>query len=166
MMGPTCRLDDAVADRHARESFVASYEAKRTLVRDGDAVKLTIGDNDFPFAFPIVKSGERWRFDTAAGKTELLARRIGANEIDAIKVLQAIVDAQREFASRRSGRRGVVAYARRFASSPGKHDGLYWRTHAGDAPSPLGPLAAAASSEGYRASKSGPTPITATTIEC
>jgi len=156
--GPDLSSGDPVADRVARESFVSSYEKKHALVRDGDVTKLTIGDNDFPFAFPIVKSGDRWRFDTIAGKNELLARRIGANEIDTIKVLQAMVDAQREYASEDRNGDGVLAYARRFASSPGKHDGLYWKTNAGEPPSPLGPLAVAASSEGYRANKSGPTP--------
>ena len=66
--------------------FVAAYDAKHAIARDGDTAQLTIGNDDFPFAFPIVKSGERWRFDTAAGKDELLARRIGENELDAIKV--------------------------------------------------------------------------------
>jgi hypothetical protein len=83
---------DAVADRATREHFVTAYETKHAIQRDGDKATLVVGSDDYPFAFPIVKSGEKWRFDTAAGKDELLARRIGQNELDVIKVLQAIVD--------------------------------------------------------------------------
>src|SRR4029450_10429404 len=73
---------DKVADRAVGDRFVAAYDAKHAITRDGDTAKLVIGNDDFPFAFPIVKTGERWRFDTEAGKDELLARRIGENELD------------------------------------------------------------------------------------
>jgi Protein of unknown function (DUF2950) len=149
---------DAIADRAAAERFVAAYEAKNVIARDGDKATLVIGEDGFPFAFPIIKSGERWRFDTAAGKEELLARRIGANELDTIKVLQAIVDAEREYASRDRNGDGVFTYAQKFESAPGRHDGLYWPTKAGDAQSPLGPLIARAAAEGYRKNDKGPTP--------
>ena len=72
---------DPVADRALGAKFVAEYDAKHAIVRDGDTAKLTIGTDDFPFAFPLVKDGDKWRFDTAAGKDELLARRIGENEL-------------------------------------------------------------------------------------
>jgi hypothetical protein len=111
---------DAVADNAMKDHFVAAYEAKHAITRDGDTARLTIGDDDFPFAFPIVKSGEPWRFDTAAGKEELLARRIGQNELDAIKVLQAIVDAQRDYAYEDRNGNGVLDYAQKFASSTGQ----------------------------------------------
>ena len=75
---------DKVADRATGDRFVAAYEAKHAITRDGDTAKLVIGNDDFPFAFPIVKTGERWHFDTEAGKDELLARRIGLNELDAV----------------------------------------------------------------------------------
>jgi hypothetical protein len=149
---------DATADRAAGERFVAAYEAKHAIARDGDTATLTIGDEGFPFAFPIVKSGDRWRFDTAAGKEELLARRIGANELDTIKVLQAIVDAEREYASKDRNGDGVFTYAQKFESAPGRHDGLYWPTKADEAQSPLGLLIARAAAEGYRKSEKGPTP--------
>ena len=148
---------DAVADKAAGERFAAAYAEKHVLLRDGDTAKLTLGNDAFPFAFPLVKKGERWRFDTAAGRTELVARRIGQNELNAINVLQAIADAQRDYASADRDGDGVLAYARKFMSSPGKRDGLYWATKAGEAPSPLGPLVVQASGEGYKASKSGPT---------
>jgi hypothetical protein len=149
---------DATADRTAAERFVAAYETKHAIARDGDKATLTIGDDGFPFAFPIVGSGARWRFDTTAGREELLARRIGANELDTIKVLQAIVDAEREYASQDRNGDGVFRYAQKFESAPGKRDGLYWSTKAGEAQSPLGPLIARAAAEGYRKSDKGPTP--------
>ena len=94
--------------------FVAAYDAKHAIARDGDAAKLTIGSDDFPFAFPLVKTGDRWRFDTAARQgPSCIARRIGENELYAIKVLQAIVDAQRDYASEDRDGDGVLAYARK-----------------------------------------------------
>jgi len=149
---------DVAADRAATERFVTAYETKHAIARDGGNATLTIGADNFPFAFPIVKSGERWRFDTAAGSEELLARRIGANELDTIKVLQAIVDAEREYATQDRNGDGVFSYAQKFESAPGRHDGLYWPTKAGEAQSPLGPLIARAAAEGYRKSDKGPTP--------
>lgn len=149
---------DAAADRASIARFVAAYDAKHEIARDGDRATLTLGDDDFPFAFPIVRTGERWRFDTAAGKEEMLARRIGENELSAIKVLQAIVDAQMEYASEDRDGDGIPAYAQKFASSPGKHDGLYWPTKPGEAMSPLGPLVAQATREGFRTNGKGPSP--------
>jgi len=150
---------DKVADRALGDKFVASYETKHSLTANGDTMTLNIGDNDYPFAFPIVKSGDKWHFDTEAGKNEMLARRIGENELSAIKVLQAIVDAQREYASVDRNGDGVLDYAQKFVSSPGKKDGLYWKTAEGEAPSPLGPLVAEASAQGYKGSGGkGPTP--------
>ena len=150
---------DAVADRALRTQFAAAYEAKHALTPSGDTMTLTIGNDDFPFAFPLVKTGDRWRFDSAAGKDELLARRIGQNELDAIKVLQAIVDAQRDYASEDRNGDGVLDYATKFVSAPGKHDGLYWPTKAGEPPSPLGELVAQASKEGYKGKSGTPTPF-------
>jgi hypothetical protein len=141
---------EAAADRATVKRFVSAYEEKHAIVRDGDKARLMIGRDEFPFAFPLVKSGERWRFDTASGKEELLARRIGANELSAIKVLQAIVDAESEYASEDRDGDGVLAYAQRFASRPGKRDGLYWRGKTGEPQSPLGALVAQAASEGYK----------------
>lgn len=147
---------DAVADRAAKERFVASYDAKHAVRVDGDTARLTIGTDDFPFAFPLVKSAAGWHFDTAAGVDELNARRIGENELYAINVLRAIVDAQRDYAAEDRDGDGVLAYARRITSSPGKRDGLYWPTKAGEVPSPLGALVAQAAGEGYRAQEGQP----------
>lgn len=137
---------DAVADRAAAERFVAAYEQKHAIAPDGEHATLLLGPDDWPFAFPLVRSGEGWRFDTQAGKDELLARRIGQNELAAINVMLAIVDAQRDYASDWSE---VPQYARKFASSPGKQDGLYWPTAPGEPASPLGALVTQAAGEGY-----------------
>ena len=149
---------DAAADRAAVDRFIAAYDAKHQLIRKDGKATLTLGTDDFPFAFPIVRTGQRWHFDTAAGKLEMLARRIGENELSAIEVLEAIVDAQLDYASADRNGDGVLAYAQKFASSPGKHDGLYWPAEPGQPPSPLGELLAKASSEGFHASGGKPTP--------
>jgi hypothetical protein len=149
---------DATADREAADTFVTEYEAKHAVAVDGNKGTLTLGQDDFPFAFPLVKSSGRWRFDAAAGKEELLTRRVGRNELAAIKVLQAIVDAEEEYASEDRNGDGVLAYAQKLASSPEKHDGLYWSTNPGEPLSPLGELAAKASSEGYKKGEKPPTP--------
>jgi hypothetical protein len=149
---------DAVADRATGEKFVSAYEKGHTLSPAGDnKMVLELGPENWPFAFPLVKSGAGWRFDSEAGREELLARRIGENELTVMNVLLAIVDAQRDYVSADRNRSGVREYARKFASSPGKTDGLYWPTKAGEPPSPLGPLVVQASSEGYKKG-AGPTP--------
>lgn len=156
--GSSIRSPDKVADRARADRFAATYDEKHAIVRKGDShATLTLGNDDFPFAFPLVKTGDRWRFDTAAGVDELNARRIGENELSVINVMLAIVDAQKEYASADRNRDGVREYARKFASAQGRRDGLYWPTKAGEPPSPLGALMTAATAEGYKQS-SGPTP--------
>jgi hypothetical protein len=149
---------DVTADDATLARFLAQYEEKHAVAVDGDKATLTLGNDDFPFAFPMVKSGAQWRFDAAAGKEVLLERRVGGNELSAIKVLQAIVDAEREYASEDRNGDGVLAYAQRILSKPGKHDGLYWPAKAGAPASPLGVLVAQASSEGYKQTDNPPAP--------
>jgi len=144
---------DAVADRAMVARFLDGYQARNTIETDGDRATLVIGPDGFPFPFPIVKTGGRWYFDTAAGREELLARRIGENELHAIEVLRAIVDAQLEYASEDRNGNGTLEYAQQLASTPGKRDGLYWPAKAGEPPSPLGALVAAATTEGYAKQK-------------
>jgi hypothetical protein len=98
---------------------------------------------------PAIEGAHGWTLDTAAGATEIMARRIGQNELSAIEVARAIVDAQREYASVSHDARSTREYAARFSSSKGRHDGLYWKTRAGEPFSPLGPFVAQATSEGY-----------------
>jgi hypothetical protein len=141
---------DEVADRAAAEQFVAAYDARHRIRREGASrAVLTVGVDDWPMPVPLVKMGMRWSFDAAAGREEVLARRIGRNELDTIQVLKAMADAQIEYARADSGGTGQLAYAQKFASSPGKKDGLYWPVQDGERPSPLGPLVAQATTEGY-----------------
>jgi hypothetical protein len=151
------RSGDQVADNAARERFIAAYEQRHQITTmSGSRAVLAIGDDEWPFAFPLVKSGGAWHFDTAAGREELLARRIGANELAVMNVMLAIVDAQREYASADRNSDGVREYARAFASSPGKKDGLYWPTSANEPPSPLGELVVRANRDGYDKSAAAP----------
>jgi hypothetical protein len=149
---------DEVADAATREKFVAAYDAKHAITMDGEnKAILAIGQQDFPLPIPIVRSGGMWRFDTAAGREEILDRRIGRDELNAIQVCLAYVDAQNEYAEKDRTGASVNTYARRIISRSGKKDGLYWRTSQGGEASPLGELFAQATAEGYRAGE-GRTP--------
>jgi Protein of unknown function (DUF2950) len=144
---------DTVADRVARDKFIAAFDAKHALTEDGDEATLVVGKDDWPFPIPLVKHNDRWSFNTAAGVDEILRRRIGRNELSAIQVCLGYVQAQNEYASLDPAGFGPHAYAQRIVSSPGKKDGLYWPTTEGEQPSPLGELAAEASAEGYKVSQ-------------
>jgi hypothetical protein len=150
---------DEVADRQRRQKFLALYDEKHSLVKDGpESSTLVVGKDDWPLPVPIVRRNGAWVFDSEAGKEEILNRRIGENELSAIQVCKAIGDAQREFALRNQDADGLHEYARQFASDPGKHNGLYWPTAEGEQPSPMGELVAHASVEGYKRKAEGPTP--------
>ncbi len=146
---------DEVADNDIRQRFTSMYDAKHGLKAEGNkSATLILGPDDFPFPIPLVNTKSGWEFDTDEGRIEVLRRRIGRNELDAIQTALAFVDAQNEYADKDRGE-GVGLYAQRIMSSPGKKDGLFWRDDSD--PSPLGPLAAQASSEGYKAGE-GMTP--------
>jgi hypothetical protein len=141
---------DPVADRQGRSRFVAAFEKNSRIEFDGDAKAiLVIGENDWPLPFSLVKRADGWRFDTKSGAEEILNRRIGRNELAAIQVSLAYVDAQREYALTQGNRDGMHEYAMKLVSTPGSKDGLYWPTKEGQPLSPLGPLAAKAKAEGY-----------------
>ena len=143
------RSGDPLQDEEAREAFVAAYDKSVKFERDGDSkATLVIGQTDFPFPYPLVMKDGRWRFDAKQGNEQVLDRRIGRNELAAIKVCLAYVDAQREYAALDRDDNGLLEYAQKLQSAPGKRDGLYWQTKAGDPPSPLGPLTANARSQG------------------
>lgn len=146
---------DAVSDSNARTQFVLAYEKKHQVTMDGqDKAMLLIGDGDWPFPIPLIRRNESWRFDAAAGKEEILQRRIGRNELSAIQASLAYVDAQQDYAEKDRTGAGVGVYAQRFASRPGKKDGLYWlAASAGGEESPIGELVARATAEGYRVGK-------------
>jgi hypothetical protein len=147
---------DAVADREGRERFVASYEEKHSIVQSDDAhAVLQTGKDDWPLPIPLLKDAAGWRFDTKAGEQEILDRRIGRNELATIQVCLAYVDAQREYYERNPDESGLLHYAERFASTPGKRDGLYFETKEGEPESPLGSLVASARAEGYRKGQAG-----------
>ncbi|MDA9467774.1 DUF2950 domain-containing protein [Bradyrhizobium sp. CCBAU 53415] len=146
---------DEIADNDIRLRFTSMYDAKHGIKAQGNkSATLVLGPDEFPFPIPLVNTRTGWEFDTDAGRIEVLRRRIGRNELDAIQTALAFVDAQNEYADKDRGE-GVGVYAQRIVSSPGKKDGLFWRDDSD--PSPLGPLAAQASSEGYKAGE-GMTP--------
>jgi hypothetical protein len=159
IMGPASKSwlfsGDNVADRADWKKFLDAYDKKNSISTEGDAKAiLQAGDGDWSFPAPLVKHGDRWAFDGNAGREEVLNRRVGRNELDTIQTLLAIVDAQREYAASDNGN-GLISYASKFMSSPGKKDGLYWPTKAGESPSPLGPLVAQAARQGYGGAKGG-----------
>jgi hypothetical protein len=144
------RSGDPVQDNQAREAFVAAYDKSVKFERPGeDRATLLVGPDDFPFPYPLVMKNGRWQFDAKQGDQQVLDRRMGRNELSAIKVCLAYVDAQREYATRDRNGNGLLEYAQKLTSSPSQHDGLFWEMKEGEPPSPLGPLVASARSEGY-----------------
>jgi hypothetical protein len=142
---------DKVEDGNAFKEF-AQHAAEQSRLQKKDATTsiLYVGKDDWPFPIPIAQSPDgKWFFDTEAGKGEILARRIGANELDTIEVCKAYVQAQRQYASKDRDGNGVLKYAQRILSTPGKMDGLYWSVNPGQEQSPFGPLMAQAEMEGY-----------------
>jgi hypothetical protein len=143
-----------VADKAGRERFVKSYEEANLLEKSGDSkVVLSTGKDNWPFPIPIVKDAAGWRFDAKQGGEEILNRRIGRNELSAIQAVQAYVDAQREYYLSNPQRDKLLHYAQRIVSTPGKRDGLYFPTKAGERPSPLGPGFDRAKAQGYEKAK-------------
>ena len=147
---------DEVADAQTRKAFISTYDANHSIKAEGNKkAMLILGTEDFPFPIPLVNNKTGWEFDPEAGRLEILYRRIGRNELDAIQTCLAYVDAQNEYAEKNHGD-GAGVYAQGIMSSSGKKDGLFWRDDAD--PSPLGELAARASVEGYKAGEPNPMP--------
>lgn len=148
---------DTISDQQNREAFIKAYSEANKLVFEGDKqAVLVIGQDEWPMPIPLVKSPAGWRFDTQQGEKEIITRRIGRNELNAIQVCLAIVDAAHEYAALDMDGDGIPEYAAQLVSTPGKRDGLYWQTMGDEPPSPLGPMLAAATSEGYTNSVSRP----------
>lgn len=146
---------DAVSDRAALTRFVVLYDESHSLESPTvDSRTLLIGANAWPFPIPLVKGKAGWAFDIAAGENELLARRVGANELDTIQVCLGYVGAQEDYRARNPEGASVPHYADRLFSSPGKRDGLYWETKPPEPESPMGPWVSGAIREGY-ATKAG-----------
>ncbi|MBR0693328.1 DUF2950 domain-containing protein [Bradyrhizobium lablabi] len=145
---------DEVADAETRQTFLTAYDAKHSIKAEGNKkATLVLGADDFPFPIPLVNNRDGWEFDASAGRREILYRRIGRNELDAIQTSLAYVDAQNEYADKDRTGEGAGTYAQRIVSSPGKKDGLFWRDDRD--PSPLGELAAQAAAEGYKVGGDG-----------
>jgi hypothetical protein len=153
---PLITSGDDVADRAAFQQFAAAYDRAHRLEGGGGKTVLYIGDDGFPFPIPLVPDGPRWRWDTAAGAEEALSRQIGENELGAIQVCLAYVDAQREYYSRYHDGARMLEYAQQLESTKGKHDGLVWETRPGERGSPLGPTTATCIA---CCSRRGPTPL-------
>jgi hypothetical protein len=147
---------DAVNDENMRKAFVAAYDVRHSIRKNGDtSATLLIAQDEYPFSIPIAQKNGAWSFDIASGRDELLARRIGRNELAAIQVCLAYYDAQNEYASTtKVGNLSV--YAQRLVSTPGTKNGLYWPASAGEAQSPLGESVALASVTGYRVGSGEP----------
>jgi hypothetical protein len=146
---------DDVADAAIRQRFLSAYDAGHSIKSEGNKkAALILGADDFPFPIPLVNNKDGWEFDSAAGRIEILYRRIGRNELDAIQTSLAFVDAENEYADKDRTGEGTGIYAQRIVSTPGKKDGLFWRDDSDQ--SPLGELAAQAAVEGYKAGAEAP----------
>ncbi len=144
--------EDAVQDRNQGAAFAARAREKSEIVIDPkkpDRATLVVGNEDWPSPIPIVRKDGRWSFDARAGRTEILNRRIGGNELDAIGICRGFVDAQREYAFQKRDGSAVNQYAQRIVSTPGKQDGLVWRNADGTWGGPLGEEIAGVIAEGY-----------------
>ncbi len=156
ILGPSGRdlifSGDPVADRNKQDAFSAKYRASHQLAAAGDGrTFLYIGSENWPTPIPLQKNGSQWYFDTNYGKQEILYRRIGADELNVIKVCAAIADAQRDYYATLHDGASEHQYAQKFRSTAGTQDGLFWEVKASAQPeSPLGPLVAEAASEGYQ----------------
>jgi hypothetical protein len=150
---------DSTADQSERERFLKLYDEKNRLEQAADKVVLSVGNEDWPFPIPMVKKDAFWHFDIEEGGEEILARRIGRNELSVIQVCLAYVDAQREYALKDRDADGLLQYAQKFRSDKGMKNGLYWHVKEGEDQSPLGPLVAAAQEKGYSGKPTANKPI-------
>jgi hypothetical protein len=142
---------DETQDKNDRAEFVQKYEEMHRLVKEPDGTTtLYIGAENWPTPIPLMHTTSGWYFDTAAGKKEILYRRIGKNEMNAIQVCRELVDAQKEYDAKAHDGDSVKQFAQKFFSDPEKHDGLYWTVANGEEQSPIGPLVASAEAEGYK----------------
>lgn len=150
---------DKVQDAANFQSFATALQEKCTPEPQGDdTVILDIGAKNWPFPIPLVKKDGQWFFDTDAGREEIINRHIGHDELNAIGVCRVYVEAQRTYFSQNPDGSGVRQYAQKFKSTPGRKDGLYWKTTSQDAVSPFGALVAEAHAEGYKRQKPGEAP--------
>ena len=151
---------DRYADQELHDRFIALYDEKHSVAPKGAGqAELDVGPDDWSLPIPLVERNGHWIFDTKAGAQTIIDRRIGRNELSAIRTLLASVDAQHDYFDRVKQATGTGAYATRFISAPGHYDGLYWPAAEGQAESPLGPLIDAAQDAGYPGELVGGKPI-------
>jgi len=142
---------DETEDANGRTIFVQRYQQMHRLVKEPDGTTtLYIGAENWPTPIPLVNNGNSWYFDTDAAKKEILFRRIGGNEMSAVRVCQELAAAQKEYSAQHN------EYAQKIFSDEGQHNGLYWKTTQGEPQSPIGPLVASAVAEGYPKGQDGP----------
>ena len=144
--------EDAVRDKNIAAAFAAKAREKNEVTLDPKNSKravLSVGNDDWPLPIPLVKRGEKWSFDAKAGREEILFRRIGANELDAIQICRGYVEAQHEYAQEKHDNSEVNQYAQRIISAPGKHDGLAWQNPDGSWGGPVGEGIAKVIQQGY-----------------
>ena len=151
--------EDPVMDKNRALAFAAKAKEKSsTQIDKGDPNRaiLLVGNDDFPLPIPIVKRKGKWSFDTKVGREEILNRRIGANELNAIEICRGFVEAQHEYAQEKHDDSKVNQYAQHILSTPGKHDGLAWQNQDGTWEGPVGEEVAEALQEGYSAQRGQP----------
>ncbi len=149
---------DAVRDKNNGVAFAKEAAAKNSIAvakSNPNRATIIVGDEGWPFPVPLVKKNGKWYFSAREGRQEILYRRIGANELDAITVCRGYVEAQKEYASEIHDDSGVNQYAQKIFSTPGKQDGLYWKNADGSSGGPIGEAVAKALEEGYTSGKSG-----------
>lgn len=156
ILGPSAKsivvTRDSVADCKTRREFVARANQKMRLVPahgKQNAKTLLVGQDEWPMPIPIVEMNGQWYFDTAQGKDEILNRRIGSNELDAIDVCRGFVEAESNYAEQNRTPDNLPIYAQKILSSPGQRDGLYWAADGDDDESPMGEIIARAMAQGY-----------------
>ncbi len=151
---------DDVQDKNSRDHFVERYEQMHRWGKDADGSDiLYVGAENWPLPIPLRKASAGWYFDTKSGEQEILFRRIGGNELAAIRVCHALVDGERDYYSQLRDGAAVKQYAQKFGSDPGKQDGLYWKAAEGEPLSPIGPLVAYAHGKGYGGHHEEPQPF-------
>jgi hypothetical protein len=148
--------DDPVQDKNRAVAFAEKAKEKTSIEmvkKDGDHAILEVGKDDFPLPIPIVKQKGKWFFDTKVGREEILNRRVGANELNAIEICRGFAEAQHEYAQEKHDDSKVNQYAQNILSTPGKHDGLAWQNPDGSWGGPVGEEVAKALQEGYKAER-------------
>ena len=151
--------EDPVMDRNRAQAFAAKAKEKASIEMDkknSNHAILLVGNDNFPLPIPIVKQKGKWSFDTKVGREEILNRRIGANELNAIQICRGFVEAQKEYAEEKHDDSKVNQYAQHILSTPGKHDGLAWKNQDGTWGGPVGEEVAKALEEGYSAKRGQP----------